>query len=317
VIVLRGNPAGWRRTDSAVAIGVFDGLHRGHQAVIRALEVAAPPASSVVLTFGVHPAALLSPAGGPLALTTLERRLELFSEMRVDVVAVIDFDDEVRQITPEEFVQRYLVAGLGARFVAVGEGFRFGYGAAGDLDTLRCLGRESGFEVASVAIVEADGTAVRSTAIRRALRTGDVAAANTMLGRPHEIAGIVVPGDGRGRQIGVPTANIAAPPDLIVPGRGVYAVRVIIGEEEYPGVANIGVRPTFDGGPEVVEVHLLDTERDLNDQGLRIDFIARLRDERRFDSAADLVDQIHRDIEAAKEVVGGATSVEGSASQPP
>lgn len=308
--VLRGDPSGWQRTDSAVAIGVFDGLHRGHQTVIRALGVVAPPASSVVLTFGAHPSAVLLPAGAPLELTTLERRLELFSEMGVDVTAIIDFNDEIRQIAPDEFVERYLVTGLGARFVAVGEGFRFGYGATGDADTLRRLGTTFGFEVVTVPILEIEGSSVRSTAIRDALRSGEVTRASAMLGRPHEISGVVVPGDGRGREIGIPTANIAGPPTLVVPARGVYAVRVGLEAEELPGVANIGVRPTFDGGPEVVEVHLLDTDRDLYGRTLRIDFIARLRDERRFDSISELVDQIHHDIAAARHVVGNVRIVD-------
>ena len=260
--VLRGDPTEWPRTDTAVAIGVFDGLHLGHQAVIRALDAAAPPASSVVLTFGVHPAAVLAPGRAPRSLTTLARRLELFSDMGVDATAVLDFDEKLRHLTPEGFVERYLVEGLRARFVSVGEGFRFGYQASGDADTLRRLGKSFGFTVATVPILEIEGTPVRSTAIRRSLRAGEAAGAARMLGRPHEVAGVVVPGDGRGRQIGIPTANIEIPPDLVVPGRGVYAVLARLDDDDLPAVANIGVRPTFDGGPEVVEVHLLDSDRD-------------------------------------------------------
>jgi riboflavin kinase/FMN adenylyltransferase len=311
VKVLRGDPSSWGRTDSAVAIGVFDGLHRGHQSVIQALDAIAPPASRVVLTFSVHPATVLSPAGAPLALTTVSRRLEILAEMGVDATAVLEFDDELRHMGPADFVERYLVRGLGAHYVAVGEGFRFGYRAAGDAATLRSLGAEHEFTVVTVPIQDIDGRPIRSTAIRNAVREGDVGRARAMLGRPHEIEGVVVPGDGRGREIGVPTANIAGPQGVVVPARGVYAVRGFLDGEAIPGVANIGVRPTFDGGPEVVEVHLLDTEIDLYDRNLRVEFIARLRDERRFDSVADLVEQIHRDIAAARRVVGVGAPAEG------
>ena len=306
---LRGDPAGWGLTDSAVAIGVFDGLHRGHQSVIQALDAIAPPAPRVVLTFSVHPATVLAPVGAPLALTTLDRRLELLEEIGVEAVAVLDFDDELRKMAPADFVARYLDRGLGAHYVAVGEGFRFGYEASGDTATLRRLGEALGFTVVTVPIRDLDGRPIRSTAIRNAVREGDVAQARAMLGRPHEIEGIVVPGDGRGRQIGVPTANIDAE-GMVIPARGVYAVRGFINGKAVPGVANIGVRPTFEGGPEVVEVHLLDSEIDLYHHRLRIEFIARLRDERRFDSVDDLVGQIQRDIAETRTVVGPEAPVE-------
>lgn len=309
--VLRGDPSSWGLTDSAVAVGVFDGLHRGHQSVILALNAVAPPASRVVLTFSAHPATVLSPVGAPLALTTMPRRLAILAEMGVDATAVLDFDDELRHLAPAEFVDRYLVRGLGAHYVAVGEGFRFGYQATGDTATLRRLGAALGFTVVTVPIQDIDGRPIRSTAIRNAVREGDVARARTMLGRPHEIEGVVVPGDGRGREIGVPTANIADPQGVVVPARGVYAVRAYIDGASFPGVANIGVRPTFDGGPEVVEVHLLDIDMDLYGRNLRVEFLARLRDERRFESVADLVDQIHRDTAEARRVIGIEAPVEG------
>jgi riboflavin kinase/FMN adenylyltransferase len=304
MIILQGEPESWDPPEegSAVAIGIFDGVHRGHRRVIAALDDA-PVASKVVLTFGTHPAQVLSDAGAPPMLTPLKERLALLGESGIERVAVLDFDPETVAMTPLVFVQRVLVAGLNARFVAVGEGFRFGHGAVGTTETLEELGSTHGFTVSVVPILREAGSEIRSTAIRQAVAAGDVERAALLLGRPHAIRGVVVPGEGRGATIGVPTANVSFPDRLAVPKRGVYAVYAEIDDRRFPGVANLGVRPTFGGEEEVLEVHLIDEQLDLRGRELGVHFVARLRDEQRFDDVEALVAQIQRDIEAANRLL--------------
>lgn len=303
MIVLRGDPSTWEvpAEGSAVAIGVFDGVHRGHHRVFDDLSTGGSGLWKVALTFGTHPASLLSERGAPTPLVTVQRRLELIEEAGIDAVAVLEFDDDLRNLSPSQFVVRYLEQGLHAHLVIVGEGFRFGKDAAGDRHTLEQLGERHGFATRSVPILGNQGREIRSTAIRRALDRGDVESAAAMLGRFHEVDGTIVPGDGRGRQIGVPTANLELVDMVAVPARGVYVVTAVIDGEEYPAVANVGVRPTFDGSVELVEVHVLDFDRDLYGVTVRVRFRARLRDERRFASVPELIDQIGRDIGAAEE----------------
>lgn len=299
--VYEGDPTTWGHdpNGSAVAIGVFDGVHRGHQAVFQALHEAAEDSQLAAMTFSTHPDGVVSGEPAPPALTTLERRLELFDEIGLGATALIDFDAEIMRLSPEDFVERYLVDGLDAKVVAVGEGFRFGHGAAGTVDTLRLLGQRHGFSIISTPIVTIHGTQVRSSAIRAAIATGGVELASRMLGRPFEIDGEVVHGDGRGRTIGFPTANIAMPSGFVRPAGGVYAVRCAVDGVVYEGVSNVGTRPTFGGGAETIEVHLLDTELDLYGRTMRVAFIDRIRNEQRFASVDALVAQIESDIERA------------------
>ncbi|HHC08842.1 MAG TPA: bifunctional riboflavin kinase/FAD synthetase [Actinobacteria bacterium] len=304
--VLRGAPETWEAPEggTALAIGVFDGVHLGHRAVFAALADVDGPVRGA-LTFDPNPAAVL---GGdpPPQLTTLERRIELIGEAGLDLVAVATFDDELRRSSPEEFVRRHLVAGLDVRCVAVGAGFRFGHRAAGTTETLAELGERYGFETRVVPILEIDGLPVRSSVIRELLARGEVERAATLLGRPHEIEGTVVPGDGRGRTIGIPTANLSVTDRLAVPARGVYAVKVELADgRRLGGVANVGVRPTFDGGDLVVEVHVFDLDEDLYGLALRVRWLARLRGERRFPDVEALVRQIRRDVAVARELVEG------------
>jgi len=310
VIVRGGDPASWDlpAAGSAVAIGVFDGVHLGHRAVFDA--VCPPPGGAVptALTFDPNPAEVLGHGPPPAALTTMERRIELMGEAGMEAVAVATFDERLRRLPPEEFVDRYLVEGLRSVVVAVGVGFRFGRDAAGTTGTLETLGASRGFTVRVVPILTIDGVEVRSSTVRAAIERGDVTFAARLLGRPHEIEGVVVPGDGRGRTIGVPTANIDVADRLAVPARGVYAVRVRVRGAWYDGVSNIGSRPTFAGAEEAVEVHLLDHAGDLYGASVRIGFIARLREERRFANVAALVDQIHTDIAAARRVLDAVGS---------
>lgn len=302
--VLTGDPSTWEpRTEHGVAIGVFDGVHRGHRAVFSTLAEAAGGCPLVAMTFSDHPEAVVSGGPPPLALTSLERRLELFAQAGIDVAAIIEFDHDTMRLSPEQFVDRYLVAGLRAAVVAVGTGFRFGHGAEGTVDTLRILGARRGFTILATPIVEIHGTEVRSSTIRAAVSSGGVELAARMLGRPFEIAGEVVPGDARGRTIGFPTANVSVPPGFVRPAGGVYAVRCVVDGVEYDGVCNVGTRPTFGGGPEVIEIHLLDVEIDLYGREVRVAFVDRIRNEQRFASVDALVAQISADVDRARLVL--------------
>lgn len=300
--VYRNDPSGWdvggHRT--AVAIGVFDGVHRGHVAVLRRLQERAADMPVIAMTFAVHPDEVVTGMPAPPALAPLDRRIERLGDLDLDGVAVIDFDEEVRQLSPEEFIEKYVVEGLNAALVSVGEDFRFGFEAEGSVDTLRLRGAEHGIEVLVTPIVDIHGTEVRSSAIRAAVASGGVALASSMLGRPFEIEGTVVPGDLRGRTIGFPTANITMPDCLVRPATGVYAVRCNIDGTQYLGVSNVGTRPTFGGGKETIEVHLLDMDEDLYGRTMRVQFIDRLRSERQFESVDALIAQIEMDIAAAR-----------------
>jgi riboflavin kinase/FMN adenylyltransferase len=301
VIRLGGNPESWAAGPCAVAIGVFDGVHLGHRAVLGAVrDTGARPA---VLTFANHPATVLRPEMPLTLLTDLGERLRLIAAAGIELAAVVEFDTAFSRLSPEEFVDRYLVSGLGAVRVAVGEGFRFGHRAAGTVDTLRRLGTVRGFTVVEVAPVARDGLQVRSSTIRGLLEEGDVATAAGMLGRPHEVSGTVVRGDGRGRTIGIPTANLAVPEDAALPASGVYAVTVESGTDRLPGVANLGVRPTFGGGARTLEVHIIDLERDLYGHQIGVGFVERIRDERKFASVEALVAQVEADIATGRRLL--------------
>ena len=303
--VFTGDPSTWSTNAEphAVAIGVFDGAHRGHRAVFRSLSEAGGDLATVALTFGTHPDSVVSGEPGPPAIASLERRLDLFEAEGFDAAAVIDFTEDVRTMSPERFVDAYLKEGLNARVVAVGAGFCFGFAAEGTVDTLRILGKSKGFTVIETPIVDLYGTEVRSSAIRAAVASGSVELAARLLGRPFSIDGTVIPGDARGRTIGFPTANITMPSGLVRPAGGVYAVTCTVDDVRYDGVCNVGTRPTFGGGIETIEVHLFDVSVDLYDKNVRVAFIDRIRNEQRFASVDALVAQIKADIEQAKIVL--------------
>ena len=310
MIIYQGDAATWlpRPNGSAVAIGVFDGVHLGHQRVLDALRRPDQGLVRVAMTFGTHPAAILAPGSAPTRLSTLKRRFDLFAAAGIERVAVLNFDESLRDLAPEAFVETFLVNGLNARFVAVGEGFRFGRDASGTTLTLAELGARSGFDVDVVEIARHGDVEIRSTLIRRRIEEGDVADAAAMLGRPYEVEGIVVPGDARGRQLGVPTANVSMPATLTVPLPGVYAVTVGIDGHSHPGVANLGTRPTFDGTERVLEVHVFGFDQNLYGKQLSIGFVERIRDEIRFESIAELLTQIRRDIATATIILDERTS---------
>jgi len=305
VKILVGDPRVWTPQPGgvAVSVGVFDGVHLGHRQMLQELFADAAALGDIpigAITFDRHPLATIAPERAPELLTTPDERLALFEEAGLDFAAVLTFDEAMRSLSPEGFVDTVLANGLGARLVVVGDGFRFGLNARGDVDELRRLGDHFGFAVRGVKLLETEAGPISSTLIRQALRAGDVAGVTALLGRRFARTGRVVAGDHRGTEIGFPTANLDIRAGLVVPARGVYAAVAVLEGARIPAVVNIGVRPTFDGVREVVEAHLLDFTADLYGRDLTLEFVDRLRPEERFGSVAELVEQIGEDVEAAR-----------------
>jgi riboflavin kinase/FMN adenylyltransferase len=270
-----------------VAIGTFDGVHVGHQAVIDDADT--------VLTFDPHPLEILHPAAAPKLIMPFEVKRDVIEGLGVGELVVIPFDEEFSHIPAEGFIDRVLVK-LGAERVSVGENFRFGAKAQGDPEMLEA--REE-FETRIVPLVEVDGETVSSTRIRALVAAGEVEEAMRCLGAPFMLEGPVVEGDRRGRELGFPTANLVPDDRLVTPGHGVYAAFA----NGHPSAVNIGVRPTFETGRGVlIEAYLIDHEEDLYGQNLRIAFVSRLRGEKRFPNVEDLIAQMHRDVEEARDV---------------
>jgi riboflavin kinase/FMN adenylyltransferase len=314
VIVLRGTDGCERpREGSAVTIGVFDGVHLGHQLLIgEARRLGAElGARSTVVTFDRHPASVVRPASAPQLLTDLEQRLELLESTGVDCVLIIEFD-EVRAKEPaEEFITEVLVGCLGVRAVIVGADFHFGHNRAGDVAMLERTGAEHGFEVDGVELIAsaaAGAQPVSSTAIRTALATGELHAANRMLGRTHEMRGIVHHGDARARELGMKTANVGVPDFLALPADGVYAGWYIRPDgHQHASVISVGRRPTFydDNAERLVEVHLFDFDGDLYGERARVRFTDVVRlGQIRFDSLDALAAQMADDGREARRLLG-------------
>jgi riboflavin kinase/FMN adenylyltransferase len=276
-----------------VAIGTFDGVHLGHQAVIEG--------SDTVLTFEPHPLEILHPAALPKMIMPFAVKRDVIEGLGVDELVVIPFDREFATVTAEQFIDDVLVGRLGAERVSVGENFRFGARARGDVEML--ADREE-FETRVVALVEVDGETVSSTRIRALIAAGEMDVARRCLGAPFMIEGTVVSGDQRGRELGFPTANIVPDDRLAIPGHGVYAAFA----NGVPSAVNVGVRPTFETGRGVlIETYLIDHEEDLYDATLRVAFVERLRGEKRFASVEDLIAQMRIDVEDAKRVCASFT----------
>jgi riboflavin kinase/FMN adenylyltransferase len=274
-----------------VAVGEFDGVHLGHREVIRG--------SDTVLTFEPHPLRVIRPEAAPKLLTSLEAKAELIGELGVDELVVIPFDQGFAHQSPQEFIDHILVERLQATRVSVGENFRFGHRAAGDYARLAADGR---FETRVVPLVEVEGEIVSSSHIRGLILAGDVDIAGRFLGAPFQLRGEVVKGDERGRTLGFPTANLVPDEALVCPGHGIYAART----PEACAAVSIGVRPTFGTGRALlVEAYLLDWDQDLYGRELRIDFLARLRGERRFDSPEALIEQMRIDVARTRELCSG------------
>jgi riboflavin kinase/FMN adenylyltransferase len=296
------SPRGWPA--SAVTVGNFDGVHRGHQALVAvAVEDArAASGTAVVLTFDPHPSRVLSPDRAPSALTTLKQKAEILERLGVDKLAVLPFTRELAEESPEEFARKVLAGAASARLVVVGANFRFGHGRSGDVDTLVRLGAKLGFRVHAVPPLLHEGAPISSTRIREALFRGAVEAVPPLLGRRYFVDGRVVRGAGRGKPLGIATANLEVVNETL-PARGVYASFCRIagpGGRLRPSVVNLGRRPTFGGGETTLEAHLLDFDQDLYGQSLRVEFVRRLRDERHFPDVPALLEQIRRDVAEAR-----------------
>jgi riboflavin kinase/FMN adenylyltransferase len=273
-----------------VAVGTFDGVHRGHRRVI--------DGSDTVLTFDPHPVSVVAPQAAPRLLTTLARKAQLLEAEGVEELVVIPFDHAFAAQSAEDFVEEILVDRLTAERVAVGENFRFGNRARGDTELLRADGR---FAVHVEPLLEVDGEVVSSSHIRGLVLGGAVEYAGHLLGAPFAMAGEVVHGDKRGRELGFPTANLIPPEGYVVPGHGVYAARA----NGHAAAVNVGVRPQFETGRgELIEAYLIDFDADIYGQELTIEFLKRLRGERRFPSVEALVEQMGRDVEEARGIAG-------------
>lgn len=274
-----------------VAIGMFDGVHRGHREVIRGADT--------VVTFDPHPVSVVAPQAAPRLLTTLERRAELVGELGVEELVVIPFSRAIAAQPPAWFLDHVLVEKLGATHVSVGENFRFGHKAAGDADTLRADGR---FEVRVAPLLEVDGEIVSSSHIRGLIQGGAVQYADELLGAPFTIAGEVAHGDKRGRTLDFPTANLVPVDGYVLPAHGVYACYAQLASGAWHAAAtNVGVRPQFvTGRGELIEAYLLDFSGDLYGSVLRLEFLKRLRGEKRFASVEALVEQMRRDTDETR-----------------
>jgi riboflavin kinase / FMN adenylyltransferase len=274
--------------DRHVAIGVFDGVHKGHRAVIDDADT--------VLTFDPHPLTVIHPEAEPKLIMPADVKRDVIDGLGVEEMVVIPFDREFSKNSAEDFIERILVEQLGAKRVSVGENFRFGAKAKGDPGM---LASHDEFETRVVPLVEVDGETVSSSRVRALVAAGEVDAAMRCLGAPFMLEGEVVEGDKRGRELGFPTANVVPDDRLVAPGHGVYAAFA----NGHPAAVNVGIRPTFETGRGLlVEAFLIDHQEDLYGKNLRVAFVSRLRGERRFPSAEDLIAQMHRDVADAREV---------------
>lgn len=292
---------------SAVTIGKFDGLHRGHRAVIDELVGVARTRglTSVVVTFDRHPLAQLDPASRPAPLLSNAQRIDLVAEAGVDATLLLPFDAELAAMSPGDFVTRVLRDVFDARFVMVGEDFRFGAKGAGSIETLRQLAPELGFEVDVVADVRPEGDRkVSSTWIREMLAVGDVEGATELLGRPPAVRGVVVHGAARGRELGYPTANLSPDCEGLIPDDGVYAGTLTDGDQVYPAAISVGSNPTFEGvPPKQVEAYVLDRDLDLYDHLVEVAFLHRVRGQVRFTGVEPLIEQMDDDVRRIRELL--------------
>ena len=288
-----------RRT--TLTIGTFDGLHLGHQKILRLIceRARAGANRSAVVTFDPHPMRVLQPERAPLLIQTLAQRLAGFEQAGMDAALVLRFDRALSQVSAGDFIDRILVGGLRAGAVLVGENFRFGHGGAGDVRLLSGHGKRDGFEVEVVPHVEAGEQVVSSTAIRAAVASGDVAGAIPLLGRPFSLTGEIHSGAGRGRTILFPTLNLA-PEQELLPKLGVYATESVVASKTYCSVTNVGTRPTFDGSGVTVESHLFGFSESVDSGAMEVRFHARIRDEQKFSGPEALRAQIAKDIDSAK-----------------
>jgi riboflavin kinase/FMN adenylyltransferase len=298
-----------RLKDPVVAIGIFDGVHIGHKRLIRRI-LGSPDRTrdKTIVTFDPHPQAVLSARKTLPRIMSLDHRLLIFKKMGLDAAVVIHFSDSVASMTPEDFIQKVIIRGIGARTVYVGGNFHFGEGRKGNIEAFREIGKKYGLEIHTVQPVRKGGKIVSSTWLRSLITRGNLEKAEKLLRRPVSVLGTVVKGDARGKVLGVPTANID-PHQEVIPPSGVYAVKVDTGGELHDGILNIGFRPTFYGRRPLkrkephMEVHIFALERDLYGSSIEIFFIRKLRREKKFKGPDALIEQIKKDAELAKKLL--------------
>jgi riboflavin kinase/FMN adenylyltransferase len=290
--------------DTLLTVGVFDGIHLGHQRLLTRLRDEARKKNwlSSVVTFKSHPRVVLSSKNELLWLSDMETRINLFRDLGIDVIVVLPFTSELARLTARRFVQ-LLKEYLKMRGLVIGPDFALGRGREGDTDKLRLLGQEMGFSVEVIPPVVVDGQVVSSSAIRQALTQGDMKKVQKLFGRFFSLNGLVVRGDGRGKTLGFPTANLELRPEQALPSDGVYATIAHVGSELMPAATSIGVRPTFGGGKRLVETYVIDYEGELLGQRLTLDLVDKLRDEKCFDTVEELKSQMGRDVEQARQIL--------------
>lgn len=295
-------------TGTVVTVGTFDGVHRGHRAVLEEIETRAARRGlhSVLVTFDRHPLDVVRPEASPELLTTPDEKKAILAQSGLDYVAFLPFTPTLSRYTPEEFIRLVLCNRFRVAEFVIGWDHGFGRSRSGSIDTARQLGKELGFAVDVVPAVTAGKRTISSSSIRGRLAAGDVEDAWRQLGRPYSFRGPIVHGLGRGRDLGFPTANIRAPAGMkLLPKSGIYAVRASLRTEIREGLLHLGPRPTFVGSPPSIEVYLLDFDRDIYGQDVKVDFLARLRDVEPFATAAELIAQMQRDRERARDYFGG------------
>jgi len=291
---------------TVITVGTFDGVHRGHWAVLQEIQARARASGrrSVLVTFHPHPLKIVRPQDAPPLLTTPVEKKEILAESGLDYAVFLTFTPALAGYEPRRFVEEILVGRLGVQELVIGYDHGFGRGRSGDADTLRTIGSELGFAVDVVGPVHAGDGPISSSLVRRWVAEGDMPRVQEGLGRPYSIRGVVVKGDARGRQLGFPTANLSGfPPDKLLPPAGIYAVRGVTRSGIHDGALHLGPRPTFQGAPPSVELHLLDFDGDLYGEEVRVDFIRLLRGVRPFDSVEALVGQMKADVEEARTVL--------------
>ena len=294
----------WPRGPLSIAVGVFDGVHIGHRALMRQTAARAKQQGgrAIAATFDPLPIQALAPGAPPSALSDVDERTRLLQEAGANDIVIFHFTKEFAALTADEFVRRLTSAGE-VRQILVGEDFQFGHDRGGDVRTLAAAGSRFGFEVVVATPVKLDGEVVSSTRIRNALLAGDVESAARLLGRPYSVRGTVVRGDQRGRALGFPTMNLAVPRERLLPRDGIYALWATVSGQRVPAAASLGVRPTFGGGDRVLEAYLLDWSGDAYGDRIEAAFVKRLRDELRFASAAELSTQIAHDVEETRKAL--------------
>jgi len=291
---------------TVATVGTFDGVHLGHWSVLEEItrRAAETGRRSVLVTFDPHPLRIVRPEHAPQLLTTPVEKKEILAESGLDYAVFISFTQALSRYEPRRFVEEILIARLGVEELVIGYDHGFGRDRSGDPETLREIGTQLGFTVDVVAPVQVEGRPISSSRIRQAIEAGDMQEARACLGRPYSVRGVVVKGEGRGRGLGFPTANLqVAERDKLVPPEGIYAVRAVLRSGTYKGALHLGPRPTFKGSPPTVELHVLDFDADIYGEEVRVDFVEYLREIRPFATVEALIDQMREDVEGARAAI--------------